>query len=228
MKDSEQRLAVAKQRLGLLVNQPQDEIGEVVKESSLSTWPVKVPFNATVEEVLLAPKERISMGQGLFILADTSHLWVQADIRERDWSALSIKTGQTVLVQTPALPGNTMEATVAFVGRTVSADTRAVPLTAEIDNQSGLLKPGMFVRVLVPDGPGHQCLAVPESSIVSNDGRTFVFVETGPREYHPRDVKTRLNVGPWIEIESGLKSGDRVVTKGTAILKAELLLEPEE
>lgn len=228
MKDSEQRLAVAKQRLGLLVNQPQDEISEVVKESSLSTWPVKVPFTATVEEVLLAPKERISMGQGLFILADTSQLWVQADIRERDWSALSIKAGQKVLAMTPALPGITLEATVAFVGRTVSAETRAVPLTAVIDNQKGLLKPGMFVRVLIPDGAGHECLAVPESSVVTNDGRVFVFVEMGPREYHPRDVKIGISIGPWIEIKSGLKRGERVVTSGAAILKAELLLERED
>ncbi len=228
MNDAEQRLAIAKQRLGLLVNQPQEQLPDVGGEESLSTWPVKAPFTGTVEEVLLAPKERIQMSQGLFQLADTSHLWVQADIRERDWSALSVAAGQKISVQTPAFPGKSMEATVTFIGRAVAIETRAVPVTADIDNASGLLRPGMFVRVLMPDGEPHECLAVPQSSIVTNDGRTFVFMETGPREFDLRDVKTGQSVDPWIEILSGLELGDHVVTSGTAILKAEFLLEPDE
>lgn len=228
MKDAQRRLAVAKTRLGLLVGQPQESLAPVSSQESLSAWPVKAPFTATVEEVLLAPKERIQMGEGLIQLADTTRLWVQADVREKDWSALAIAPGQTVSVQTPALPGQTMDATVAFVGRTVTVETRAVPLIADIDNQKGLLRPGMFVRVLIPDGTARDCVAVPQSSIATNDGRVFVFVETGPREFRPHDVKTGLSVDPWIEITSGLKPGDRVVTSGMAVLKAELLLEVEE
>ena len=228
MKDAEHRLAVAKQRLGLLVGQSQDMLPDSVNDASLSMWPVKAPFTGTVEEVLLAPKERIQTSQGLFQLADTSRLWVQADIRERDWPALSVKASQTVSVQTPALPRQTLEATVSFIGRAVAAETRAVPLIADIDNKDGQLRPGMFVRVLIPDGEPRECLTVPQSAIVTNDGRTFVFVETGTREYHPRDVKTGIAVDPWIEITTGLESEERIVTEGTAILKAELLLEAEE
>ena len=117
---------------------------------------------------------------------------------------------------------------MAFVGRTVELESRAVPLTADIDNKAGLLRPGMFVRVLIPFGQPHECLTVPQSAIAVNEGKSFVFVEAGKREYHPRFVTTGLTVDPWIEITSGLEEGDRVVTSGAAILKAELLLEPED
>lgn len=228
MNDAERRLAVARQRLSLLVGQPVETLPDVEDDASLSTWPVKAPFTATVEEVLLAPKERIQSAEGLFQLADTSRLWVQADVRERDWSALSIHTGQIVNVQSPALPGKQLDATVAFVGRTVAVETHAVPLTADIDNKEGLLRPGMFVRVLIPDEAPRKCLAIPQSAVTSNDGRTFVFVQTAQRTFKAQDVKTGLSVDPWIEIQSGLGSGDQIVTEGVAILKAELLLEPEE
>ena len=228
MKNAERRLAVAKQRLSLLVNQPYEAIDDLGNSENLSTWPVKAPFTATVEEILLAPKERVQTSQALFQLADTSRLWVQAQIREKDWSALTIVAGQTVSVQTPALPGETLSATISFVGRTVAMETRAVPLTAEIENHNGLLRPGMIVRVLIPDGPARECLTLPQSAVTSNDGRTFVFVETGPREYHLRDVTVGLQVEPWVEILSGVQPGDRVVTAGAAILKAEFLLEAED
>jgi cobalt-zinc-cadmium efflux system membrane fusion protein len=228
MKNAERRLAVAKQRLSLLVNQPYEAVDDLGNSNNLSIWPVKAPFTATVEEILLAPKERVQTAQALFQLADTSRLWVQAQIREKDWSALAIVPGQTVSVQTPALPGETLSATISFVGRTVAMETRAVPLTAEIENQNGLLRPGMIVRVLIPDGPARECLTLPQSAVTSNDGRTFVFIETGPREYHLRDVTVGLQVEPWVEIVNGVQPGDRVVTAGAAILKAEFLLEAED
>lgn len=228
MNDAQRRLTVAKQRLSVIVNQPYETIEDFGQEATLSTWPVKAPFTGTVEEILLAPKERVQTSQGLFQIADTSHLWVQADIREKDWKSLAVTPGQTISVQTPALPGETLPATVSFVGRKVAVETRAVPLTAEIDNSQGKLRPGMFVRVLIPDGPKRECMTLPQSCIASNDGRTFVFVEIGPREYQIKDIVTGLNVENWTEVVSGIDAADRVVSAGTAILKAESLLEPED
>ena len=232
--DASRRLAVAKERLTWLTGQsaPTDsastEVGDLKRDGSLSTWPVKAPFAATVEEVLLATSERVRQGDNILLLADTTRLWVQADIREKDWSALSLSAGQTVQVQTPALPGKTLDATIAFVGRTVNTETRAVPIVADIRNDDHLLKPGLFVRVLLPDGPPRETLAIPDSALVRHEGRTFVFVEVGPRDFEARDVVVGLSIDPWVAITSGLTAGDRIATAGTFVLKSEMLLEPEE
>ncbi|WP_397571014.1 efflux RND transporter periplasmic adaptor subunit [Schlesneria sp. T3-172] len=228
MNDAQRRLVIARQRLSVIVSQPYETLEDFDREETLSTWPVKAPFKGTVEEILLAPKERVQTSQGLFQIADTSRLWVQADIREKDWKSLAVTRGQSISVQTPALPGETLPATVAFIGRKVAIDTRAVPLTAEIDNSQGKLRPGMFVRVLIPDGPKRNCLTLPQSAIASNDGRTFVFVETGPQQYQVKDVTIGLSVDNWSEVLQGISPDDRVVSSGTNILKAEFLLEPED
>ncbi len=232
--DASRRLAVAKERLTWLTGQsaPTDsastETGDLKRDGSLSTWPVKAPFAATVEEVMLATTERVRQGDEILLLADTTRLWVQADIREKDWSALSLSAGQTVQVQTPALPGRTLDATIAFVGRAVNTETRAVPIVADIRNDEHLLKPGLFVRVLLPDGPPRETLAIPDSALVRHEGRTFVFVEVGPRDFEARDVVIDLSIDPWVAITSGLTARDRIATSGTFVLKSELLLEPEE
>ncbi len=226
--DASRRLGVAKERLAWLTGQAADLDSDLKPNGSLSTWPLKAPFAATVEEVLLASTERVRQGDEILLLADTSRMWVQADIREKDWSVLSLTAGQPVKVQTPALPGTTLDATIAFIGRVVNAETRAMPIVADIRNDDNLLKPGLFVRVLLPDGPPIESLAIPDSALVRHEGRTFVFVEAGPREFVARDVVVGATIDPWVTITSGLTAGDRIATAGTFVLKSELLLEPEE
>jgi cobalt-zinc-cadmium efflux system membrane fusion protein len=189
---------------------------------------VKAPFTATVEETMVATSERVRQGDDILLLADTTRMWVQADIREKDWSALSLSTGQAVQVQTPALPGKTLDATIAFVGRSVNAETRAAPIVADIRNDDLLLKPGLFVRVLLPDGPPIESIAIPDSAVVRHEGRTFVFIEVGPRDFVARDVVVGLSIDPWVAVTSGLATGDRIATSGTFVLKSEMLLEPDE
>ena len=103
-----------------------------------------------------------------------------------------------------------------------------MPIVADIRNDEHLLKPGLFVRVLLPDGPPSESLAIPDSALVRHEGRTFVFVEIGPRDFEARDVVVGSNIDPWVAITSGLTAGDRIATSGTFVLKSELLLEPEE
>ncbi|HEY4260167.1 MAG TPA: efflux RND transporter periplasmic adaptor subunit, partial [Schlesneria sp.] len=146
----------------------------------------------------------------------------------KDWSALKLSPGQKILVQTPALPDTTLESTIAFIGRTVNQETRATPVVADISNEDRLLKPGMFVRVLLPDGPAVEAMAVPESAVVRSEGRTYVFVATSAHEFTPRDVTLGITVEPWIEVKSGLAAGDQIAISGTFLLKSEMLLEPEE
>jgi cobalt-zinc-cadmium efflux system membrane fusion protein len=226
--DASRRLAVARQRLTWLTGQSADQIGDLSKEETLSTWPVVAPFSATVEELIVAATERVRLGEDILVLADTSKLWVQADIRDKDWSALKLSPGQKIQVQTPALPEMTLESTIAFIGRTVNQETRATPVVADISNEDRLLKPGMFVRVLLPDGPAVQTIAVPESAIVRSEGRVYVFIATSEHEFTPRDVTLGMTVDPWIEVTAGLTVGDRIAISGTFLLKSEMLLEPEE
>jgi len=226
--DATRRLAVARQRLSFLTGHSADKADDVPAEDSLTTWPVTAPFAATIEELKVAAAERVRMGEDLMVLADTTQLWVTADIRDRDWTALALSHGQKIQVQSPALPDQTLDATIAFIGRTVNPETHATPIVADIANPDRLLKPGMFVRVLLPDGAPYQTLAVPDSAVIRQENRIYVFVETGPREFTPRDVAVGPTVGSWVEIKSGLSSGDRVAVSGVFLLKSELLLEPEE
>jgi Membrane-fusion protein len=166
----------------------------------------------------------------LFVVADTSVMWVSAEIHERDWPALKTleDPGASIDVQVPALGEDWLQAGVRFVGGSVDPTTRSVPLIAQIDNAAGRLKPGMFVWAEVPMDVPHQGLVAPITAVMRHEQQPFVFVSLGKDSFRRVDVQLGLENRSNVEILAGLQAGDRVVDRGAFYLKSELLLEREK
>lgn len=195
---------------------------------NLSLVEVRAPFAGTIEQKIYSNAERVQLGDTLFVLADTTHMWVAADLREGEWSAMALHSGDPVVVTTPAISGREFEASVYYIGREVSAETNSVPLMATINNSDGLLRPGLFVRVLLPLGESKEVLAIPESAICEHESKSFVFVDDGERSYRQVFIGRGTHEGNFVEVTAGLSGGEAVVDQGAFVLKSELLLEREE
>ncbi|WP_197442424.1 efflux RND transporter periplasmic adaptor subunit [Lignipirellula cremea] len=193
----------------------------------LSRLEIRAPFAGTIEMRTLAANERVTASATMFVLANTSTLYVSADIRENDWAAMSLQPGAPVKVLIPAIPDQEFTAIVHYVGREVSRTTNSLPLVAGIDNAAGLLRPGMFVRVSLPIGPPQESLAVHAAAVVHNEEEQFVFVQLDEGAFRKVDVTTGNSADDWIEITHGLTAGERVVDQGAFLLKSELLLTGE-
>lgn len=220
------RLEVSRQHLNTLLGYT-EQMSAKSAPADLSHVEVRAPFAGTIEQKLVSTAERTQLGETLFILADTASLWVAADLRERDWSALRLREGDPLTIESPALPGKSLPAKVHFLGREVSELTNSVPLVGAIDNRDGTLRPGLFVRVTIPVEAPRDVVAIPESAVTRHDGAPFVFIAQGTSEYREVPVTTGLEHGGWVEVVEGLRSGEPVVTAGTFFLKSELLLEAE-
>lgn len=221
------RLDVSRQHLNTLLGYPESMKSETA-QTDLSHVEIRAPFPGTIEQKYVSSAERTQLGESLFILADTSRLWVSADLRERDWAAVRLREGDPLGLEFPALPGRTLSATVHYVGREVSADSNAIPLVATIENPDGLLRPGLYVRVTIPVEASRDVLAVPEASVTHHDGKAFVFIARKEGEYEEVCVRPGIQDRDWVEITEGLEGDERVVTAGTFYLKSERLLEGEE
>jgi membrane fusion protein, heavy metal efflux system len=196
-------------------------------DEALSRLEIRAPFAGSIESRGVAKDERVERGSSLVVLANTEYLTVEASIREGDWSTVSLQPGARVSVMVPALEGQILEATIRYFGREVQADTNSVPLVAQIENSSGLLRPGMFVRVTVPIGEAQSTLSVRPESVIQHENQRFVFVETEKGSFKRVDVSTGLASDDWVEVKAGLLQGDMVVTNGAFLLKSELLLQGE-
>jgi len=227
LSDADRRLKISEQVVKTLLGDSRSEPAEI-NEDQLSLVEIRAPIAGTIESRTFSRRERINQGDPLFVLANTSQLWVAADIREMEWRALSLKPGENLQLTSPAFPGKELTSKVEYVGRVVDPLSNAVPLVAAVPNPDGLLRPGQFVWVQLPLGKAHSGLAIPESAIVEHEGQPFVFIALPDNQFQRVDIQPGIHQSEFVEVLSGLDSGMEVVVSGAFALKSELLLEREE
>lgn len=183
---------------------------------------LRAPFTGEVIERNATIGEVIDPNKMLFTVADLSTVWVRADFPEQQ--AGRLKTGLTIEVRVSAYPDTMFHGTITYVGAMIDPTTRTVTARAEVSNPEGRLRHEMFADVtLVTDE--QSVLSVPRSAMQQVGSRTVAFVVRGPRRFESREVTLGQASIEYIQVITGLNSGDEVVTQGSYALKSELLRE---
>jgi cobalt-zinc-cadmium efflux system membrane fusion protein len=167
----------------------------------------------------------------LMMIADLGTLWVLADVPEGRLGEL--KLGAGARLKLAALPAETFAGTVGLIAPALDINTRTVQVRIVVKNDKGLLKPGMYALAAIESGQEKKpepVVAVPDDVVQLIDGQTVVFIPVAGVEnkFKRVDVKTGATVDGWTAILSGLKEGEKIVTEGAFILKAQLAKPAEE
>ena len=110
-----------------------------------------------------------------------------------------------------------------------------MPLLAQTDNHDGLLKPGMFVRILLDSPTTERALTIPTSAVIDIEGKTAVFIPSPAsaattaerRAFTLRPVEIGREVGDRVVVKTGIKESESIVASGAYLLKSELLLQSQ-
>jgi len=160
----------------------------------------------------------VEPGQLLMEISDESMLWVEAQINPND--VMGIKPGTSVRIHVD--DDQWLNGQVVQIHRRIDETTRTLPVRIEVNNDSGLLRPGQFVKTALQTSAGSEVIAVPRGAVTLLQGERVVFRLEG-NELYPQLVETGATRGDWIEIKAGLKPGNEIVTKGMFLLKSLLL-----
>ncbi len=202
--------------------------GAAGQSEDVTAYPIVAPFAGTITARSAVPSQRAEPTDVLFTLADLSTVRVTANVPESQVGLLRGVGKSTIKFTAAAYPGRTFEATVIYVGDEVDPATRTVAMLAEMPNPEGLLRPGMFVRILLDTPQKVVAVTVPAGAVVEVEGKAGVF---RPGKDERGFVFTPIAAGRESEgrrvVESGLKAGDQVVVKGAFMLKSELVLQNE-
>jgi membrane fusion protein (multidrug efflux system) len=180
-------------------------------QARLSKMRIVAPFDGSVGIRSVSLGDYVKDGTDLVNLEDVRILKVDFRLPERNIS--QIRVGQTIEVVADALPNEQWQGRIEAINPKVDADGRSLELRALLENTSGKLRPGMFVRVRVIVGERSNALLVPEEAIVPQGSEFYVFkVVDGAARRVP--VKIGVRRDAMVEILDGLTAGDQVVTAG--------------
>lgn len=169
------------------------------------------PFDGVVGIRKISLGAYITAGQELVNLEKIDRLKVSFKVPELFLA--QIKVGQAVIVKLDALPGRPFEARIYTIDPLLDINGRALNVRALLPNPDGLLRPGLFARITVQVDESRRVVMVPEEAIVPRDKDHLVFRVV---EGHAQQVVVDLGArrAGRVEVLSGLKDGDVVVTAG--------------
>jgi cobalt-zinc-cadmium efflux system membrane fusion protein len=187
---------------------------------------VRAPRGGVILERHASKGERVEPGKELFLVSDLSEVWVWADLREHDVPFIfrNVNGGATfdAEVRSPA-GGKSYRGKLDILSGTMNEQTRTVKARIVVSNPDGHLRPGMFVNIRVFLPGGGSVVAVPKTAVLSDEGRTFVFVHKEGDYWIRRPVTLGKRLGDMVEVRSGLAAGQRIVTDGSFLLKSDVL-----
>src|SRR5215475_8783743 len=211
-------------------------LGAPVSESEMdchncdiSLVTVRAPISGTVIERSINAGAGIEAGKPLFTVADISTLWVIASVPEAQVG--SLRVGTVAEARSAALGAEVISGRVAYIDPMLSQETRTARVRVEVTNPQERLKVGMFVEVSFQTEAARQSKAaesemvIPEEAVQRMGERTVVFLpkEGEPGHFETRDIEVGGSTGGYQRVISGLKPGERVVSKGSFTLKTKLL-----
>ena len=195
--------------------------GEDVAQATtrLSKAVVRAPFDGTVAERLVSAGDLVGeMQKVVFRLVDNRLLELTVSVPSSEMAPLRV--GQPVRFSTDAFPGREFEGKIAHINPSVSPGDRSVRVIAEVPNVPEVLKGGLFVKGRIATGVRKGVVLIPRTALLSwnvaaRKGEVFVVVDNVARR---RGVATGAVQGDRVEIPSGLRSGEAVVTRGAFLL----------
>lgn len=214
----------ARKRLSLYGISDQDIDGVLKSGVASRTLPIRAPSAGYVLRKDIVEGASVSAGQDLYRIGNLAKVWVNAEVYEFD--APWVSEGQRAQAELSFARGTVLEGKVAYVYPTLNENSRTLRVRLEFDNPGVELKPGMFATVHIEYRRVEDVLAVPREAVLHSGERELVFVAQGKGSFEPREVITGLEADRHlVEILSGLKAGEEVVTSGQFLLDSESQLQ---
>ena len=223
-REAESNRANLRQKLLLLGMTAQliDSLSSTSQISSEVTVPS--PSSGTVTSRTVNPGEVIEANKELMRVTDLSTIWVVGQVYEKDLATVRVGSGANV--SSDAYPGRVFRGRVSYVDPKIDPATRTAQVRIELNNPGQIFKIGMYVNI------GFAALSaaekampmVPKDAVQAIGNQQSVFAVTDKsNEFAVRQVKLAPESNGFYPVIEGLSIGDRVVTEGSFMLRAEWL-----
>jgi RND family efflux transporter MFP subunit len=181
--------------------------------ASGNSFVLRAPIAGRVTEVSATPGASYEEGAALFKIVRTDRVELKVQIPAAD-AAVSRDIAALAL----EIPGRDDPLQLQFHHvhdpGVIDPVTRALPVQFEVENPGGQLLIGQAGTAVLYQRQRQRVPAVPKAAVLLEAGRPYVFVQVSGERFSRRYVEIAARDGDFIGVTQGLKTGDRVVTRG--------------
>ena len=181
---------------------------------------VAAPITGFIKQISARSGEFVQAGQPLAVITNDQYLQLQADVPLRYVSQLPLITEaqfktlhNNAVYDTRALSGK-----VLTYGKAIGDGTSLLPIYFSLKN-NGELIPGYPIEVYLQSRPIQNAFVVPIPALIEEQGVFYVYVQAAGESFQKRNVTLGVQDGKQVQVLSGVKEGERVVTKGAYMIK---------
>src|SRR5215469_3916254 len=180
-------------------------------EAQLSYTEIRSPIDGVVTDRPLYPGEMASTSTSLITIMNLSSVKAVAHIQQSD--ALLLRNGDQATITVPGLAP--VAGTVTLVSPALDANSTTVEIWVQAKNPNQQLRPGTAAQVAITTQTVHDALVIPPSALLEPNGnKAAVMVVDSQSRAQSRDVETGIRTEEQVQIVSGLKAGEQVITQG--------------
>lgn len=181
---------------------------------------VTAPMNGFLKNILVKEGDYVTVGQPLATISQNSRLVLRADVSEKNYARLPMI--RSAHFKTPyddkVYKLDELGGRLLSYGKSSGNNSFYIPVLFEFDNKGAVIA-GSYVEVYLLGKPMEQVLSVPVSALVEEQGLYCVYLRLDEDCYKKQYVTLGADNGEAVQILSGLKAGDEVVTKGAYQIK---------
>ena len=184
---------------------------------------VRAPHDGYVSKLDVRTGAQVTPAQPLFELARLDPVWVVIDYPQSQASLLRV--GSRVTATTGSWPGSVFQGSVRELLPDLEATTRTLKARVVLNNPQHQLKPGMYLNVqLAEEHQARAVLTIPEEALIATGSSNRVLIADGEGHFRPVEAIVGRTQNGLVEIKSGLKEGQKVVTSGQFLIDSEASL----
>lgn len=178
------------------------------------------PIQGYIKNVMISEGDHVEIGQPIAIVFQNRKLILKAELPQKYFSNLNsissanfITANNSKIYRTDSLSGK-----LVSYGKSADNNAYYIPVNFEIDN-NGEIIPGSFVEVFIKTNVISDALVIPYSALIEEQENFFAYVQTSGEGFQKRELKIGVNDGMNVQVLTGIKEGERVVTKGACQIK---------
>ena len=192
----------------------------VAKNSSASGQAVISPISGYVKNILVKEGDYVTIGQPLVSVTQNRRLFLRAEVSEKYYPYL--RTIGSANFKTPydnkVYELKDLNGRLLSFGKSAGDNSFYVPVTFEFDNKGDII-PGSFVEAYLLSTRMENVISLPRTALTEEQGLFFVYLQLDEEGYKKQEVTLGADNGKSVQILTGVKAGDAVVTDGAYQVK---------